>query len=393
MNKLRYLISALVLLLSFYTVNAQEVTQIAGTDWLSGEVVRSASLSPDGQLIAAIVQDDLCIFTIESAAEECFAPPENLSLRAVRSSFEHTALVWSWDSQKIAFTEDFYMLMYESDLWVFDRSDGSFTNHTDDGYYGNAMSAGEAVDLDYLPAFGPDNELYFFRSNRQEDSQLLQLMRYDLETQTVETVINLSEALPPYSVFYQPRISLDGTQMTFPITGARLDDDRNGLWTVDLDSGELTQRVSLFQITDLMPGPEGWMTITQPVWTLEGDAIVFNLTSNALDRVANHGYVDLASGEISLLITPYETVTESYEAKNSVALGVGALDPAQNTFIYLERTNDSRVHLMQLDLPPGDHEAVLLADYEWNPTPYTSNALIGENGVTVLAGQVYQLVP
>ncbi|MBZ0309538.1 MAG: hypothetical protein K8I82_25975, partial [Anaerolineae bacterium] len=104
-------------------VEVQFVNDVLGED---GRPPSEAILSPDGSMLAWGARGDgLCVFVFAESATTCTLWPEDYDRTA-------TDLVWSADSQLLAFTESFFLNFREPDLWTFEVATGAFVNRTQD---------------------------------------------------------------------------------------------------------------------------------------------------------------------------------------------------------------------------------------------------------------------
>jgi len=188
--KRRYLIAVLTALLMTMAVNAQDVFDLNKirearpildvveqapytinpidlfNDWANAEFlfVGGAAISPDARHLAFsgqfrsitnFVTDYLCTYSFEANESRCYIVPEALA------SFG--ALVWSPDSQYIAFTEENIRGGDETDIWVYSMERHLLLNLTQDNVNGNLIEP-EAL-IDVLPTWNPfDGSLLFFRN-------------------------------------------------------------------------------------------------------------------------------------------------------------------------------------------------------------------------------------
>src|SRR4030095_14781878 len=88
-------------------------------------------------------------------------------------------------------------------------------------------------------------------------------------------VRDLTADLPVFSIFRPTAISPDGTPLAFIVLSNDLDYERNGLWTLDLKSGEPEQVAS---VEDFRTGLPSWQERTGllpeiPLWA-GNDALV-----------------------------------------------------------------------------------------------------------------------
>ena len=87
----------------------------------------------------------MCLFTFANADKVCYEGPEEYL------GYPYN-LAWSPDSTWVAFTENPIKLGHESDMWLFNRDDGTFLNRTDEGLTGSYMGEETgSFNLDVLP--------------------------------------------------------------------------------------------------------------------------------------------------------------------------------------------------------------------------------------------------
>jgi hypothetical protein len=137
------------------------------TDWTSSEYlfIGGAAISPDARSLAFygqfrqtfnnFVTDILCVYQFDANATQCYLTPESMA------SFG--ALVWSADSQYIAFTEENIRSGDETDIWIYEVQRRLLHNFTDDGI--NGISIDDTILIDILPTWNSfDGSLLFFRN-------------------------------------------------------------------------------------------------------------------------------------------------------------------------------------------------------------------------------------
>ncbi|MFN8530210.1 MAG: hypothetical protein U0670_16545 [Anaerolineae bacterium] len=160
----------------------------------SGLMLQGGVLSPDGtRLVSYRGNDGLCIYTTADleAAPSCFP---------ARTRILNTNIAWSPDSRYLAFHEDAFIFMTDSDLWVIDTQANRLLNYTDDGFEGRFFDISRlhdqgltSVNLDYSPVwFG--STIYFFRTAYGgSDNAPTSLYRLDIEAGgTPEPVMSFS---------------------------------------------------------------------------------------------------------------------------------------------------------------------------------------------------------
>jgi hypothetical protein len=127
-----------------------------------------ATLAPDGTRIAWFNETGrgkehngrICLFTFANAGKQCYDFPAGKFL-----GYPYQ-LQWSPDSKRIAFTENPIELAYESDIWVMNVAEGTYTDLTDDGVTGGwrYQAGSPQAMVDYLPMWNPaDGQIYFWR--------------------------------------------------------------------------------------------------------------------------------------------------------------------------------------------------------------------------------------
>ncbi|HLU10181.1 MAG TPA: hypothetical protein VK003_10980 [Oceanobacillus sp.] len=405
---MKQLILAIAMMLALTTsASAQDNWQV--TDSLDARelfegFVFALALSPDGTLVAAGTRDEICLAQVATAEVTCYPLPDAFGGGILpRPGFN--PLVWSPDSTSIALTEDFYAFSYESDLWVLDTQSGTYTNRTDDGVEEFSITSDEkiaAMVLDHLPAYAPDGDLYFFRTQRVGGVWTTTLHHLAADGgDTPELIADLTDILPSLSVFYSPVVSPDGTQIAFPVRANDYDDVRTGLWLVDLATGEARQ---LTDGTDNVAGmPKALQSdafyALNPVWLPDGSGIVFETLSLDMTYALpehNYLYVEVASGEVTPLIDLSDfPVPEDGDSEDEIRiLRDGALSADGTVFAYLHYedtpTIDAQITLIQL--PPGETAPIVITGVEHIPSPTAApNPMMSADGKALLGGWLYTL--
>ena len=198
--------------------------------------------SPDGRLLAGTSDDDrgtLCVYEV-SASDQ---PSVCLDREAAGiTSFDYRSIVWSPDSTRLAFTENFAVTSEASHIWVMDAASGAATNVSGAGDGDVVASPGtdaETLRFDVFPAWSPDgSEIAFGRGVLgADDLDRSLLMRVPstggepVEVFQISTEDALSIAGPPA---YTP----DGTHLLFTVGHLDRDDPDNGVWVVGRDGSE-----------------------------------------------------------------------------------------------------------------------------------------------------------
>ncbi len=376
-------------------VDIQFVNDVLGEE---GRPPFEAVLSPDGSMLAWSARSDgLCIHVFEEKTTTCTLWPEDYD----RSG---TDLVWSADSQFLAFTENFFLNFREPDLWTFEVATSAFVNRTQDNETRTPIEDGFSGLLDYLPTWSPaDNTLYFFRSEKlSEGSYSLTLMRMNGET--AELVRDLTNDLPRLSVFRQAVIDPGGQYMAIPVAGQDRDDPANGLWLLNLQSGEFNQLASY---PDFYAAVPEWVDKTILVnvedvqWAGSQGLVVLLYSGDfrASYGLVNYYYMDVATGVITPLFdfsglsSPADIFRPDSEGQTPISRfpRVGVAAPDGSAFFYVHFEEPGReVGISALPLPPGTGEPQQIGFLETSEGAPDPHPTIAENGKAYMFAYVMQ---
>lgn len=272
------------------------------------------TISPDASKLMWADGDGLCIFEIDTEAQTC-VESENAPLSAM-VEFE-----WSPDSRYIAFHEDLFLRLVESDLWLFDVENQTFTNLTDDGLVGSALDAQnstEVIPLDYMP-FWRGSDLHFVRSTgfNVEDT-VTSIYRLPLaggveNVGEPELVADLSSAMPiRFSLYDLQRSSLDGGLALSPdgryiafLSRPPSDPSEHEVWLLDLESSNFERLATYPELTayGLPEWQEPEFFLSGVAWNGDGTHLVIATQDSNFGGLPSPVYtIEIASGTISTLL-------------------------------------------------------------------------------------------
>jgi Tol biopolymer transport system component len=137
----------------------QEVIPLPGLEGVSFLKMQNLALSPDGTKFARVDGRYLTVYAIDGTQLTVCDNPAGIDSRG---------FVWSPDSKKIAFTEDFWRFMKNSDLHVLDVASGSVNNLTYDGVKADVLKAPEGTPFDTDPEWLGNDTIIFFRVKRMD---------------------------------------------------------------------------------------------------------------------------------------------------------------------------------------------------------------------------------
>jgi hypothetical protein len=133
-------------------------------------------------------------------------------------------------------TEDFFMLLYESDVWVLDADTGALTNIVDDGAEGGFLSADtENASFDVAPSWTADGRLAFLRLDRSDGDTSAGIYAVQADGSDLELIASITDK-EGINVFAYD-ISRDGRYLAYNWM-RDTDVKASGLWLRDLESGE-----------------------------------------------------------------------------------------------------------------------------------------------------------
>jgi hypothetical protein len=200
------------------------------------------SMSPDGRWLAAAFRGTtLCILSaVDLSEQSCIE--DNPS----HPYHSEQPLAWSPDSSQIAFTENSFKALDDSDVWIMDVATGKLTDLTDDGITGQTSqgtpwSEAEPVAHDVFPAWSPDGQwLYFVRNIGLGPSQRTDIYRVSATGGSPDHLVTLS-TIRAYLVNEGGIFpTADGKQIFFSedsFDSVPFD----GVWSVQVDGSDLRQ--------------------------------------------------------------------------------------------------------------------------------------------------------
>jgi hypothetical protein len=392
--------------------SARPVTEIVGE-----KTAYLATVSPDGNYIAYGKQSgrgkdrvlQLCIFEFESAGKKC----SDLS-PSVFNGYPYQ-FQWSPDSQYIAFSENPVQMGSESDIWLFDRAAGTFTDLTEDNLVGNwqtFQSEGDTVPLDLLPMWNPnDEQIYFWRvvplGNMRFTIGIYSVAPAGGDAELVrDLTTNFAATLP---LFDYEALFLDGVSALSPdaSTIAALltsyDDmgqAQQALWTIDLTDTTVAPK-QLAGVTEFSSGVPEWAASFPPQaqglsWTGDGAGIVVVANSSAGTSMPFqvYYYVDVASDTTTPVVN--FSGLEDWESYSEIAPGsdlpwrayspwTGSLSPAGDKLLMINDLGGT-VAMFTSPLPPTGDLPVVSASAEDSPMSGVANSSRGEGGKVLAYG-------
>lgn len=376
----------------------------------------AAELAPDGTKVAWLVPAQarrpamLCVASLAGSGENCVAAPRHEGMPY--------HLVWSPDSQWLAFSEDPAAQALESDIWLWDVARGELQNRTDDGVMGRYAEAVDDFALDYLPMWdAATGYLYFWRSTpRDADGFDLALMRLDPDRPDDPQVVrDFGQTLGAgmlrfgWQRFYlqgPAAISPDGLQLAVALAPAQEMDVASdpALWLIDLTDPEAapTPLANSLAWQEALPQWSNQPAVVRGLqWSADGRGlIVAALSSDLRLPLLLAYYVDVASGEV----TPVVDFSDSRNRDAFFRLDANsgraprfdvpwtlALAPDANVLLMVTDLGGS-VQVLGAELPPSG-DAPLLLHVHRSPGYEVWTRSSGGGDVLLVYGMVLTLAP
>jgi WD40 repeat protein len=294
--------------------------------------------SPDGQLVAydssirlnSHVDRYLTISTIAPDDEPAyFEKPEDLprGFEADAAS-PYLPFAWSPDGTRLAVTSQPLVTLTDTDLWIFNLVDETWTNLADDGYSGAITAEQHApagTIIDVQPTWSPDGtKVAVERMVMRDDGQRGQarLTVIDAETGEARDLAGLPELGTTTTLSWSP----DGAALALTVLHQTPNTVTDGLWIVDVSTGDMHQQETLEEIAgalhEVLPDLE--LTSVGPVaWSPDSTRLLLWAgQTGRLPVMVLPLIVDLTSGDMTPLPIP------AHPRDTTEALGLRPLQAA-----------------------------------------------------------------
>jgi hypothetical protein len=348
------------------------------------------ALSPDGTRLAYLETDELCIRNLASTDEDCFPTPEG---------YRPLTLDWSPDGRYIAGTADFYRLLREPDVILFDTERGQFTNLTDDGTTRIRMddvSQGTLIDIGV--SWSPDSQsMYLYRHIPFGTDGLRGqhgIYRLPLDGSEAELIVDLTPTLGtlPY-VYFATNPSLDGmmplspdgTRLAFAVYAPGDDSGLNGVWVYNLETDDLDPVVPLERLlaeTGSEHASARGSTPTGMSWAADGGLYIHTTNNAHLSFSLTH--FDLTNRTLTLLSEP---ATES-SGRGGIAQNTplfAAPLPNRDGVVYAAMV-DEEVRIVKARVVDGAAQSEVILTFEDRTIVVGQVSDVGADGTMLLGG-------
>ncbi|CAN5386855.1 hypothetical protein BH09CHL1_BH09CHL1_04880 [soil metagenome] len=353
---LGFLLTSLLFIPQLVTAQTADITPYAPDG-----VERLLLVSPDGTKVVAakdLQAQTLCVYSVPSGDEISCA-----DLQPQRIRINITDLAWSPDSSTVVFAERPLVLFVDGDIWTMDAATGELTNVTDDNYEGELpiieeQTNDQPVFADVTPRFSPDGKSIAFSRTTivapgmDAPSELWVL---DLTTGESRMVAQVSTQEPGV-LYFNLAWSPDATTVYVSLFHADQSDPENGIWAVDVASGD---RAQIAGATDDFNGAAPAVTAVSPLATALTVYYPAVLGQFGAEIQSGFGLLELESGEITPIEAPASLGTDTVPA----AVLAPGFSPDGSSLLFVVRgfTNDSAALVIR-DLESGDERIIPLSD-------------------------------
>lgn len=232
-----------------WRVRAQDGGQTVSVqryDLRAGIQSQAALFAADGTRIALLNPSELCIVGVDGQVQRC------RELEVPGLNIEDAR--WSPDGRYLALAQDFYRLMIDSDIWLFDTTTGGLLNLTEDFVQAVDLRGETDAQVDILPRWSSDGSQLMFVRYRVRDGVRLtpQLCIVSLGAASISMPDCAGEFPAPQDASF-PIFALDWDDTHGQIAviySAPGDDQNSGLWIAKQD-GSAARQVLAGRVSDL----------------------------------------------------------------------------------------------------------------------------------------------
>lgn len=377
-------------------------------------------LAPDGSQIAYYVQSgrrnslvqQICTFTFANATKNCHDLPAGEF-----AGFPYQ-LQWSPDASTIAFTENPVELGNDADIWTLAVADGVFANLTDDGATGSWQSAlNNSTDdlfIDYMPAWSPDGEIYFWRVVPQGGLSFnVAIYKVSPDGGDAEEVRNISEEIPNHLIHFRndalfldgySAVSPDGSSLATILTTVNaMGAQQPVVYVFDLEDAD-TEAQLLISADQWSAAIPAWQTFPPAplglAWSGDGAGVVVFAFSNAVHTPFSAiYYADVASGDVTPIVdfSAVESASEYLTGSTDAGLPMRAFSPWSASLspsgdaLLLVNNLGGTTGVFWAPLPPTGELPTVIGSQDTFITSQATRSSRASNGLVLVYGILFTI--
>jgi Tol biopolymer transport system component len=332
---------------------------------------RVHSVSPDGTraVVKGEGRDEVCIVALDGfASETCTDQISGLDV---------SHIAWSPDSATVALTEDSARYMRDGDIWIIDAGSGQVRNLTDDSYAGaiplssDEEGVPDPLPVDYSPIFTTDGTAIIFARTEWGSGRgpSTDLYRVSLDGAQPERIARFGNE--PLVAWYGA-IWVEDSTLLISYGSSDRDEPRNGLWTVDVDSGDLEQvwhgNEQHYVVTPVAQRPDGSVVVVFPVILSQ---------YQASSDVCPAAVLDFQSGEAVPIRDGAGQCTRLLGVSPDGALAIVSGGPEHGFWtVNLDSLEATEFDIEAIHTAVGADDAIVIAGAETQPLAWTSDNVL-----------------
>jgi len=205
-------------------------------DLIAGPLNHAAYLSPDGTQFAFYDGSTICFYTIEGEKGAC-----SPDLRQKGTAPSAESIRWSPDGTKIAFADDFFLRLIDSDIWLVDVASGELMDRTPTqnrriNVIRTPVPGTGGYVVDVAPTFSADGKTIYFLRYATETSfatakpQIFQAAVDDMSDPELVATLNATGLATTTFA-----ISPDGKTIVYNNWGQNAEVEKGGTWIANID--------------------------------------------------------------------------------------------------------------------------------------------------------------